>query len=102
MAATAYPAGPIQCLSNLSLAAQRLCERVAALPTGLVHQDFLADNLGWRGERMEMVVFDVHKNALGPRFADVAPYLGLPDWSNTAVYLDQLPTRREALTKHYL
>ena len=89
-------------LPYLSLAAQRLCERIAALPTGLVHQDFLTDNLGWRGDRAEMVVFDVHKNALAPRFADVAPYLGLPDWSNTAAFLNQSPSLREVLIHHYL
>jgi len=89
-------------LPGLSRAAQRLCERVAALPTGLVHQDFLHDNLGWRGERAELVVFDVHKNTLGPRFADVAPFLGLPDWSHTAAFMDQAPARREALIHHYL
>jgi hypothetical protein len=89
-------------LPDLSLAAHRLCEQVAALPTGLAHQDFLSDNLGWRGERAEMVVFDVHKNAIGPRFADVATFLGLPDWSTTATFLDELPSRREALIDHYL
>jgi hypothetical protein len=82
--------------------AQQLFERVAALPTGLIHQDFLADNLGWRGDRTELVVFDVHKNTIGPRFADVGPYLGLPDWSNTAAFLDQTSSLREALIHHYL
>lgn len=89
-------------LSDLSRAARRLYERVAALPVGLVHQDFLSDNLGWRGGRAEMVVFDVHKNTIGPRFADVAAFLGLPDWSSTASFLDESPSRREALIDHYL
>jgi hypothetical protein len=88
--------------SELCRAALRLCERVNALPRGLVHQDFLQDNLGWRGERAEMVVFDVHKNALAPRFADAAAFLGLPDWSYTAPFLDEAPTRREALITLYL
>lgn len=89
-------------LADLSRAASRLFARVAALPMGLVHQDFLADNLGWRDDRAEMVVFDIHKNALAPRFSDVAPYLGLPAWSKHAAFLDQLPSRREALINHYL
>lgn len=89
-------------IPRLSLAAQQLCERLAALPKGLVHQDFLADNLGWRGKHAEMVVFDIHKNALGPRFSDVAAYLGLPDWSHTASFLNQSPTLREDLIRHYL
>jgi Ser/Thr protein kinase RdoA (MazF antagonist) len=91
-------------LPALSKAARSLFAQVAAQPKGLLHQDFMHDNLGWRGE--EMVVFDVHKNALGPRFADVAPYLGLPDWSSRAAFLDAADgagsSRREALTQHYL
>lgn len=89
-------------LPALSQAALQLCERVDALQKGLVHQDFLADNLGWRGERAELVVFDIHKNTLGPRFSDVAPFLGLPDWSNTAPFMDQSSTFRETLIRHYL
>jgi aminoglycoside/choline kinase family phosphotransferase len=93
-------------LPALQQAAHTLSERVDAQPRGLLHQDFLPDNLGWRGKREQMVVFDLHKNALGPRFADAAPYLGLPDWSNTAVYLDRpqdgSPSLRDRLTRHYL
>src|SRR5205085_8760351 len=59
-----------------------------------------------RGEREELVVFDLHKNALGPRFADVAPYLALPDWSDGVTFLDSAEngttSRRERLTRHYL
>jgi hypothetical protein len=95
--------GPAE-IPALKRAARALFVAVAAQPQGFLHQDFLRDNLGWRGE--EMVVFDVHKNALGPRFADAAPYLGLPDWSNRSAFLD-VPeegggSRREALTRHYL
>jgi len=53
-----------------------------------------------------MVVFDLHKNALGPRFADVAPYLASPDWSGSKAFLDGTSSdggsRRESLTRHYL
>lgn len=87
-------------------AAQSLFEQAAAQPPSLLHQDFLWDNFGWRGQREELVVFDVHKNALGPRFADVAPYLALPDWTKWASFLDTIGdegmTRREALSRHYL
>jgi aminoglycoside phosphotransferase (APT) family kinase protein len=88
-------------LSPLSRAARLLFNRVAALPRGLLHQDFLPDNLGWRGDREEMVVFDLHKNTCGPRFADVGPYLGLPDWSDHAAFLSERG-RRDAFTRHYL
>jgi hypothetical protein len=93
-------------LPALQQAARALFAQVAAQPQGLLHQDFLPDNLGWRGEREEMVVFDLHKNALGPRFADAAPYLALPDWSDSAAFLDRAEngpvSRRERLTQHYL
>src|SRR5207247_1508805 len=55
-------------LPALQAAARALFANVATQPQGLLHQDFFPDNLGWRGE--EIVVFDLHKNALGPRFAD--------------------------------
>lgn len=86
--------------------ARTLFAQVAAQPRGLLHQDFTPNNVGWRGPRAEMVVFDLHKNALGPRFADVAPYLASPDWSNGSAFLDKvgsgLISRREALSHHYL
>ena len=90
----------------LQQAARALFAQVAAQPRGLLHQDYLSNNLDWRGEREELVVFDLHKNALGPRFADVAPYLALPDWSDSAAFLDGAEngtvSRRERLTRHYL
>lgn len=90
----------------LQQAAHTLFARVAAQPRGLLHQDFRPDNVGWRGGRAEMVVFDLHKNALGPRFADVAPYLASPDWSGSKAFLDGTSSdggsRRESLTRHYL
>jgi len=90
----------------LQQAARTLFARVAAQPRGLLHQDFRPDNVGWRGRRAEMVVFDLHKNALGPRFADVAPYLASPDWSGSKAFLDGTSSdggsRRESLTRHYL
>jgi len=93
-------------LPALQEAARTLFAQVAAQPRGLLHQDFMPNNVGWRGRRAEMVVFDLHKNALGPRFADVAFYLALPDWSDNAAFLDDLSddgaSRRESLTRHYL
>lgn len=90
----------------LQQAARTLFERVAAQPRGLLHQDFMSDNVGWRGQRAEMVVFDLHKNALGPRFADVSPYLAFPDWSDSSAFLNDKDnsgvSRREALIRHFL
>ena len=93
-------------MPRLTQAARRVFAEVEAQPRGLLHQDFLPDNLGWRGAREEIVVFDLHKNSLGSRFADVSPYLGVPDWSGRQAFLDHSEhgtcTRREALTQHYL
>jgi hypothetical protein len=87
-------------------AARALFDRVAAHPRGLLHQDLLPDNFGWRGERAEMVVFDVHKNALGPRFADVIPYLCISDWGEEtrAFLLEGGPedSRLLSLYQHFL
>jgi hypothetical protein len=93
-------------LPALLQAARALFARVAAQPQGLLHQDFLPHNLGWRGDREEMLVFDLHKNARGPRFADAAVYLALPDWSDSAAFLDHVEhgtvSRRQRLIQHYL
>ncbi len=94
----------------LKQAASKLFAQVEAQPKGLLHQDFHPDNFGWRGKHKQMVVFDLHKNSHGPRFADVVPYLALPDWSGHKAFLDASDldaaedgsTRRERLTRHYL
>jgi hypothetical protein len=91
-------------LPALRQTARALFARIEEQPRGLLHQDVMIDNLGWRGE--EIVILDLQKHAEGPRFADVAPYLGLPDWSPTAAFLDATETgsvsHREILTHHYL
>ncbi len=93
-------------LPSLTQAARHVFAAIEAQPRGLLHQDFHPDNFGWHGMREDIVVFDLHKNSLGPRFADAAPYLGLPNWSGRKAFLDnsehKTGTRREALTRHYL
>lgn len=94
-----------QDLPLLKQAVSKLFAQVEAQPKGLLHQDFHPDNFGWRGQHEQMVVFDLHKNSLGPRFADVVPYLALPDWSGHKGFLDASEdgtTRRDRLTRHYL
>ncbi len=94
-----------QDLPLLKQAVSKLFAQVEAQPKGLLHQDFHPDNFGWRGKREEIVVFDLHKNSLGPRFADLTPYLALPDWSAHKSFLDASEdgtTRRDRLTRHYL
>jgi hypothetical protein len=93
-------------LPALLRAACDLFTQVDAQPRGLLHQDLRPDNVGWLGDRSQIVVFDLHKNACGPRFADVAPYLAMPDWSNEAGFLDGSEdgagSRRRSLIEHYL
>ena len=93
-------------LSALLGTARDLFNQVDAQPRGLLHQDLRPDNVGWLGDRSQMVVFDLHKNAYGPRFADVAPFLAMPDWSIDAAFLDGsedgVRSRREVLIEHYL
>lgn len=106
IAASLRAAGAGDELPALLGAARDLFTQVEAQPRGLLHQDLSPDNVGWLGGRAEMVVFDLHKNACGPRFADVAPYLAVPDWSNDAAFLDGSEggtrSRRETLIEHYL
>jgi Phosphotransferase enzyme family len=91
-------------LPALQRAVRALFAQIEDQPRGLLHQDVMFDNLGWSGE--EMVILDLQKLAFGPRFADVAPYLGLPDWSATAAFLNATETgsvsHREILTRYYL
>ena len=89
-------------LPRLVQAAVGVFAQVDAQSRGLLHQDFLPGNFGWRGDPKEIVIFDLHKNSLGPRFADAAPYLGTPDWAGLDRSEDGLQTHREALTQHYL
>lgn len=97
-------------LPKLKQALKDLSARIEAQPKGLLHQDFLPNNFGWRGEREDMVVFDLQKNCFGPRFADAAFYLGLPDWSGRTAFLDHSDLDRsdgeaacrDRLIRHYL
>jgi len=94
------------CLPSLLETVADLFAQIDAQPRGLLHQDFHRENIGWHGDRAELVVFDLHKNALGPRFADVASYLGTPDWTKRAPFLDTPinggTTRRDLLIQHFL
>ena len=77
-------------------------KQVVQMPRGLIHQDFMPDNIGWHGDRQEMVVFDIHKNALGPRFHDAARYFGNPSWQGMPSGLRKVEDARSLLTQHYL
>ena len=55
--------------------AYRLGEVVRTLPQGLIHGDFVEQNVGWRMQTQELLIFDLHKVAQGPRFWDIAGVL---------------------------
>jgi|SRR5579871_2142984 len=81
----------------------RLNRQIEQMPVGLIHQDFLPDNLGWRGERQEMLVFDIHKNALGPRFYDLTRWFGKTILTiGPSSWLDGSEGLRQELTEHFL
>ena len=52
---------------------------IAAMETGLLHGDFYPDSVGWRHGSSEAVVFDLETVRIGPRFMDVADWLGAAD-----------------------
>jgi hypothetical protein len=93
---------PEEQLRHIFRSMQALGQELAQMPVGLVHFDFLHDQVGWRNGRREIVLFDIHKNCIGPRFYDAAVYLGLPDWSGPPARLRQMAPFRAELAKHYL
>ena len=79
----------------LSLA-EFLSKNVPKLERGYTHNEYVPEQIGRRPETGEMVVFDLRTTGLGPRFVDVAPWLGVPN---------RVPTRGHTTTElagHYL
>ena len=59
--------------------AGELIEPVKRIPLGLTHNDFCPDNTGWRHGTKELLIVDLESVGLGPRFVDVARWIGSPD-----------------------
>ncbi len=76
--------------------AMSLAEPVVGLAEGLIHDDFYPGNTGWRRGTRELLVFDFEGVAFGPRFYDVARWLGAPD----GVHVRSLA--RDELARYYL
>jgi hypothetical protein len=76
--------------------AHRLIEPVAQMEAGLAHNDCYPHCTGWRRDTGELLLFDLEDVGFGPRFCDVAPWLGAPD----AIQPRCGP--REELSRHYL
>ena len=79
----------------LSLA-KSLGVAVPAMERGYAHNEYTPEQIGWRRGTGEMLVFDLRTTGLGTRFADVAPWLGVPDQVLQAGYA------RSELADHYL
>lgn len=65
-------------LPDLSRFAHNLGEHISGMASGLLHEDYASQNVGWR-EDGTLAIFDLHKTCLGPRFVDAARVLGAPD-----------------------
>jgi hypothetical protein len=59
--------------------ARRLVEPLSDMPTGLTHNDFYPDSVGKREATGELLLVDLESVGVGPRFADVARWIGPPD-----------------------
>lgn len=66
-------------LDALRQLAARLVEPIAGMDVGLLHNDFYPDSVAWHRETGELLVVDLESVGLGPRFYDVARWLGAPD-----------------------
>ena len=62
----------------LSLA-EFLGRNVPKLERGYTHNEYVPEQIGRRQDTGEMMVFDLRTTGLGPRFVDVAPWLGVPN-----------------------
>ena len=62
----------------LSLA-ESLGRNVPAMERGYTHNEYTPEQIGWRSETGVMLVFDLRTTGKGPRFVDVAPWVGVPD-----------------------
>ena len=71
---TDCPEGP----SVLKAMAEGLVGASREMPLGLLHADYFPDSAGWRTEPRELLMLDLESVCLGPRFFDVARWLGPP------------------------
>lgn len=62
--------------ASLSVLADHLAAPVSRMETGLVHTDLYPENCGHRGGGGELLVFDLVFMSFGPRFYDVARWVG--------------------------
>ena len=83
-------------LGRLQALALELIEQVAAMETGLCHNDIAPDGVGWRDGSDEALILDLESVGFAPRFADVAEWGGSPEGC------PPLCAPRRELAEHYL
>jgi aminoglycoside phosphotransferase (APT) family kinase protein len=83
-------------LDALRALATGLVRPIADMEVGLLHNDLYPDSVAWRRDTGELLVVDLESIGLGPRFYDVARWLGAPDELQTQALA------RTSLAEHYL
>ena len=75
---------------------ESLASDVSTMERGYTHNEYRPEQIGRKPGTGEMVVFDLRTTGQGPRFTDVAPWLGVP---NRVVKAEETPVER---ADHYL
>ncbi|HIJ74658.1 MAG TPA: phosphotransferase [Candidatus Hydrogenedentes bacterium] len=75
----AFCSGPDKRLERLKKLAEKLMQPVAAMKAGLCHNDFAPDSTAYRRDTGKLLIFDLEYLGFGPRFRDVAHWLGAPE-----------------------
>jgi hypothetical protein len=88
--------GPADRLAELHEMVARLAQPLSAMETGLLHNDFYPDSVAWRPDTGELLVVDLESVGLGPRYYDVARWLGAPE------EVQPHAPERMSLAEHYL
>jgi len=66
-------------LSNLQKFTLSLINPINHIEIGLLHGDIYPENTCWNKDKSELIIIDFEHVGLGPRFYDVALWLGSPD-----------------------
>ena len=74
----------------------RLAQPLAEMEIGFLHNDLYPDSVAWRRGTGELLVVDLESAGLGPRYYDVARWLGAPD------EVQPHSSARTLLAEHYL